>query len=183
MQSYRVCVQLPTSTDNVALPAFVAAAWLMLIIGQRSTDISCYHRTHSSKPTEAKCGGRMEQIDGRTDTVPLRRPCFAYYAGTANKVLEHSDGMKNEITEKFFLIVDNSSINYFSKSFSNNLNSWRIVLAKPNKKLSYRRGTARCVVSIEILPIATQRCRNYLYDKSWPNRWYEVGDLVGGNAW
>ena len=35
-----------------------------------------------------------------------------------------------------------------------------------NKKLSYRRGTARCVVSIEILPIATQQCRNYLYDKS-----------------
>ena len=43
------------------------------------------------------------------------------------------------------------------------------------KKLSYHRGTARCVVSIEILPIATQQCRNYLYDKSWPNRWYEVG--------
>ena len=35
-----------------------------------------------------------------------------------------------------------------------------------NKKLSYRRGTARCVVSIEILPTATQQCRNYLYDKS-----------------
>ena len=35
-----------------------------------------------------------------------------------------------------------------------------------NKKLSYRRGTARCVVSIEILPIDTQQCRNYLYDKS-----------------
>ena len=52
-----------------------------------------------------------------------------------------------------------------------------------DKKLSYRRGTARCVVSIEILPIAAQQCRNYLYDKSWPNRWYEVGDLVGGNAW
>ena len=34
------------------------------------------------------------------------------------------------------------------------------------KKLSYRRGTARCVVSLEILPIATQQCRNYLYDKS-----------------
>ena len=40
------------------------------------------------------------------------------------------------------------------------------VLATRNKKLSYRRGTARCVVSIEILPIATQQCRNYLYDKS-----------------
>jgi len=35
-----------------------------------------------------------------------------------------------------------------------------------NKKLSYRRGTAQCVVSIEILPIATEQCRNYLYDKS-----------------
>ena len=35
-----------------------------------------------------------------------------------------------------------------------------------NKKLSYRQGTARCVVSIEILPIAMQQCRNYLYDKS-----------------
>ena len=35
-----------------------------------------------------------------------------------------------------------------------------------NKKLSYRRVTARCVVSVEILPTATQQCRNYLYDKS-----------------
>ena len=33
-----------------------------------------------------------------------------------------------------------------------------------NKKLSYRRGTARCVMSVEILPIATQQCRNYLYN-------------------
>ena len=33
------------------------------------------------------------------------------------------------------------------------------------KKLSYRRGSTRCIVSIEILPIATQQCRNYLYDK------------------
>ena len=57
---------------------------------------------------------------------------------------------------------------------------WRLSC---NKKLSYRRGTAWCVVSVEILPIATQQCSNYLYDKSWPNRWYEVGDLVGGNAW
>ena len=37
---------------------------------------------------------------------------------------------------------------------------------KEYKKLSYRRGTARCVVSVEILPITTQQCRNYLYDKS-----------------
>jgi len=35
-----------------------------------------------------------------------------------------------------------------------------------NKKLSYRRVTARCVLSVVILPIATQQGRNYLYDKS-----------------
>jgi len=35
-----------------------------------------------------------------------------------------------------------------------------------NKKLSYRPGTAQCVVSVEILPTAMQQCRNYLYDKS-----------------
>ena len=46
-----------------------------------------------------------------------------------------------------------------------------------NKKLSYRRGTARGVVSVEILPIATQQCRNYLYEKSWRNRSYEVEGL------
>jgi len=28
---------------------------------------------------------------------------------------------------------------------------------RSNKKLSYRRGTARCVVAVEILPIATQQ--------------------------
>jgi len=39
-------------------------------------------------------------------------------------------------------------------------------IAMVDKKLSYRRGTARCVVSVEILPIDTQQCRNYLYDKS-----------------
>jgi len=51
-----------------------------------------------------------------------------------------------------------------------------------NKRLSYRRVTARCVLSVVILPVATQQCRNYLYDKSWPNWWYEVGGLVGGNV-
>jgi len=34
------------------------------------------------------------------------------------------------------------------------------------KKLSYHLVTARCVLSVVILPIATQLCRNYLYDKS-----------------
>ena len=35
--------------------------------------------------------------------------------------------------------------------------------ATRDKKLNYRRGTARCVVSVKILPTATQQCRNYLY--------------------
>ena len=35
-----------------------------------------------------------------------------------------------------------------------------------DKKLSCRRRTARCVMSVEILPTTTQQCRNYLYDKS-----------------
>jgi len=34
------------------------------------------------------------------------------------------------------------------------------------KKLSYRRVTARCVLSVVILPITMQQCRNYLYNKS-----------------
>ena len=34
------------------------------------------------------------------------------------------------------------------------------------KKLTYRRRITRCIVLVEILPIATQQCRNYLYDKS-----------------
>jgi len=34
----------------------------------------------------------------------------------------------------------------------NNTNSYR------DKKLSYRQGTARCVVPVEILPIAMQQC-------------------------
>ena len=50
------------------------------------------------------------------------------------------------------------------------------------QKLSYHRVTARCVLSVVILPTATQQYRNYLYDKSWPNWWYEVGGLVGGNV-
>jgi len=51
-----------------------------------------------------------------------------------------------------------------------------------HKKLSYCQVTARCVLSVVILPVATQQCRNHLYGKSWPNWWYEVGGLVGGNV-
>ena len=47
---------------------------------------------------------------------------------------------------------------------------WRRKIAESsgnmNKKLSYRRVTAQCVLSVVILPIVTQQCRNYLYEKS-----------------
>ena len=50
------------------------------------------------------------------------------------------------------------------------------------KKLSNRWGTAQCVVSVETLPSAKQQCRNYLYDKSWTNRSYEVGRVKVGRC-
>jgi len=56
--------------------------------------------------------------------------------------------------------------NYNNRKLCSLLYRMRRTLIKHYKKLSYRRETARCVVSIEILPIATQQCRNYLYDKS-----------------
>jgi len=59
------------------------------------------------------------------------------------------------------------TFNYLFHTHSSDvLSRQRVFTASFNKKLSYRRGTAQCVVSIEILPIATQQCRNYLYDKS-----------------
>ena len=47
---------------------------------------------------------------------------------------------------------------------NNNQNFKKLEIAE-NKKLSYRRGTARYVVSVEILTTATQQCKNYLHDK------------------
>ena len=47
-----------------------------------------------------------------------------------------------------------------------NYHNFHVFLVKCNKRLSYRRGTARFVVSVEILSVATQQLRNYLYDKS-----------------
>ena len=56
------------------------------------------------------------------------------------------------------------------------------VVSMLKKKLSYRRGTARCVVSVEIWPIATQQCKNYLFDKSRTMRSYEVVRFCGHNV-
>ena len=52
--------------------------------------------------------------------------------------------------------------------FSSKIGARVSAVAFLNKKLSYRRVTARFVLSVVglILPITTQLCRNYLYDKS-----------------
>jgi len=66
--------------------------------------------------------------------------------------------MKYSHIEVFLYVHDEYRLVYNGRFWENDISD--------NKKLSYHRGTARCVVSIEILPIATQQCRNYLYDKS-----------------
>ena len=70
----RICVQVPTYADNAALPAFTSS--------NRSTPLS-----HSSK--SALAGLLLwahAGTDRRTDTAPLRRPCSACYAGSANEL-------------------------------------------------------------------------------------------------
>ena len=72
----QVCVQLPTSADNVTLLAFTAA--------RRPCSnrlISPGRRTHSSKPAAAACVGRMMgRTDRQTDARRFYRLCPAYYA-------------------------------------------------------------------------------------------------------
>jgi len=54
------------------------------------------------------------------------------------------------------------------KELIKRLNEWKDnveskgMRVSTNKKLRYRRVTARCVLSVVILPITTQQCRNYL---------------------
>ena len=82
----QVCIQLPTYTDNVALPAFTRCC-----CSNRSIYTAC--RAHSSKPAAAGCmchvgsariGPMRGQTYGQTDTVPFHRPCSEYYEGSAS---------------------------------------------------------------------------------------------------
>jgi len=67
------CVQLPTLADNVALPAFAAAADRRPA-GRAAIDrylLANGRRAHSSKPAKTACGsGRTGQTDRRTDGRP-----------------------------------------------------------------------------------------------------------------
>jgi len=67
-RTMQVCVQLPTSAANVALPAFAAV--------RRAAAPCCCGAGHTAAnlPHAAAGGKWNRQTDERTDTVPLRRP-------------------------------------------------------------------------------------------------------------
>ena len=102
-QFKQVCVQLSTSADDVALPAFARRTPLL----KQSIDISCpprpQHRTRSSAP--AACRPSLGQTDRRTDrqmdAVPFHRPCSARYAGNAKFPTTRQTGHKALGTEKW----------------------------------------------------------------------------------
>ena len=81
---------LVNSAVDMTLPAFAAerraAAPLLLRAGaRRCRSISSARGALSSKPAARRSGRlTMGQIDGRTDSRPLHRPCCAYYAGSVN---------------------------------------------------------------------------------------------------
>ena len=60
----QIYAQLPTSADNVALPAFAVAHSAAVRRPCSSRSISPARRAHSSKPAAAACGGR--QTDRQT---------------------------------------------------------------------------------------------------------------------
>ena len=58
------------------------------------------------------------------------------------------------------LSTNETQLMFFAHRLLNQENIIKLTVVTPwiYKKLSYRRGNARCVVSVEILPIATQQC-------------------------
>ena len=90
----QVCIQLPTSAVNVALPTFAAVrrAAAPCCCGACRAAIDRYllpTGPTAANPPYAAAAVKLnretdEQTDIGTDTVPLHRPCFIYYASSAN---------------------------------------------------------------------------------------------------
>ena len=57
------------------------------------------------------------------------------------------------------VVVCSSSSSSSSNTTTNKTATVGIPILNINKKLSHRRGTARCIVSVEILPTATPQSR------------------------
>jgi len=61
----KVCVQLCTSADNVALPEFAATRLVLTAGCAANRSISFARWAHSNEPAAATCGSRMQgQTDG-----------------------------------------------------------------------------------------------------------------------
>ena len=100
---------------------------------------------------------------------------MSLYGIKREQLKNNYNNVKQNLLEATFLMQSKTKISVTSLQ-----TILKITNTKPTiiyKKLSYRWGTTRCIVLDEILPIATQQCRNYLYDKSWTNRSYEVTGL------
>jgi len=92
----QICVRLPTTANNVALPAF-AAARLLLTAGLAAIDrhLLPAEPIAANPPQQRAKAGRDRQTgqtDRRTDARQLHRPCCVYYARSAsNKRILCSD--------------------------------------------------------------------------------------------
>jgi len=76
----------------------------------------------------------------------LRRPEPTVNCGN----MSHSESTQNVRSDGIVIIC------HGTQGASRKKRSYEMKVSGLNKKLSYRRGTARCVVSVEILPTATQ---------------------------
>jgi len=87
-------LQLPTPAANVALPAFAAArrAAAPCCCGAGRAAIDRHLLPTGPGPqqqTRRTQLQRANETDRRTDTVPLHRPCSAYYAAVPIKQIKY----------------------------------------------------------------------------------------------
>jgi len=147
----RVIVNL-SLRDHYMKPAMKQLHWLP--VEQRITYKLCLfmHHIHTGQAPQylSYCVSAVSALSGR---YRLRS------TGSVGYVLPRT---RTRFGERCFSYCGPAAWN----TLPSDLHDITDTLVHLDKKLSYRRGTARCVVSIEILPIATQQCRNYLYDKS-----------------
>ena len=116
-----------------------------------------------------------KQTDGRTRPTAVPSPLTHRMTLAARSGQRQYVG-RNDVTES--VVTIRAPFCGHNAIHCAELNGGDLSCYSNEKLVSYRRRTARCVVvSVEILPIATQQCRNYLYDKSWTNRYYEVAGL------
>ena len=108
----------------------------------------------STTPRTAAVAYQIHSRNPNTLTSPYVKLVYAFASLTSHSGSRHHAPCSINVTHI------NQSIDQVIKS-----KRTRPPLTSQHKKLSYRRGTARCAASVEILPVATQQCTNYLYDE------------------